>query len=122
MVVCHEATEITMDEILELARRLGKRIADDPRGKAFREAQAALVDNAEAQKLLTEYNDQAHRIQSLEDQNKPIEPDDKRKLADAQQRVAGNACLANYAKVQADYVELMQRVSTAIENPGAAEG
>ena len=111
-----------MDQILELARRLGKRIADDPCGKAFREAQTALADDAEAQKLLKEYNDQIQRIQSLEDRNKPIEPEDKRKLADAQQHVAGNACLANYAKVQADYAELMQRVSAAIENPGAGEG
>ena len=110
-----------MEEILELARRLGKRIAENSRGKAFREAQKALADNSEAQSLLKELNEVARRIQTLEDQRKPLEPEDKRKLADMQQRVAGNECLANYAKVQADYVELMQRVSASMEDPDGNE-
>ena len=110
-----------MDEILELARRLGKRIAEHPRGKAFREAQQALVEDSEAQSLLKEFNDQAQHLQALETQNRPIEPEDKRKLADTQQRVAGNRCLSSYAKAQADYLEMMQQISAAIENPDGAE-
>ncbi len=111
-----------MDQILELARRLGKRIAEHPRGKAFREAQQALANDSAAQTLLRDFHEQARHVQMLESQNKPIEPEDKRKLADAQQRVAGNACLSNYAKGQADYVEMMQQVSAAIENPDFGKG
>ena len=111
-----------MEAILELAHRLGKQIAEHPRGRAFRQAQEDLHQNPEAGDLLREFNEQVTRIQSLEHQNKPVEPDEKHKLVDIQQRVAGNACLANYAKVQADYVELMQQVSAAIEDPDAQQG
>ena len=111
-----------MDEILGLACQLGKRIAEHPRGKAFREAQRALAEDSEAQSLLKEFNDQAQHIQALEAQNRPIEPEDKRKLADTQQRVAGNPYLSSYAKAQADYLEMMQQVSSAIENPNGIGG
>ena len=111
-----------MDEILELARRLGKLIAAHPRGSAFRQSQETLAKDEEAQKLLIGYNEQIQRIQALEAQQKPVEPEDKRKLADAQQNMATNACVSDYAKAQADYVEIMQRVSAAIEHPEAAEG
>lgn len=111
-----------MDDILELARQLGKRIAEHPRGKAFREASQALANDSAAQTLLKELNEQARHVQMLETQNKPVEPEDKRKLADAQQRVAGNPCLSNCAKAHADYVEMMQQVSAAIENPDLGKG
>ncbi len=107
-----------MKDILELARQLGKQIAEDPRGTAFQDAQKSLAETPEAQKLLREFNESVMHIQSLESQHQPVEPEHKQKLAEIQQHVAVNPCLANYAKVQADYVELMQQVSAAIENPG----
>ncbi|MCP4594485.1 MAG: YlbF family regulator [bacterium] len=107
-----------MDAILELARRLGKQIAEDPRAKTFHQAQADLNQNTDAQQLLKSFNEQIQRVQSLEEEHKPIEPEDKRKLAETQQQISGNACLSAYAKAQADYVELMQHVSAAVENPG----
>jgi len=107
-----------MDEILKLARQLGKLIAEHPRGKAFRQAQATLTEDKSAQKLLSEYNEQVQRMQAKEAQQQPIEPEDKRKLSEAQQQLAANESIAGFVKVQADYVEIMQQVSTAMENPG----
>lgn len=109
-----------MEAILELASQLGKRIAEHPRGKTFNEAKKAVADDPDARALLKEFNELAQRIQIFEAQQKPIEPEDKRKLADAQQRISGNSCLANYAKAQADYIEMMQHISDALQHANDA--
>jgi cell fate (sporulation/competence/biofilm development) regulator YlbF (YheA/YmcA/DUF963 family) len=114
--------ETAMDDILGLARQLGKQLAEHPRTQALRAAQDALSADPEAQKLLTEFNAQAEKMETLAEQQRPIEPEDKRKLAEIRQRMAGNACLGQFAKVQADYIELTRQVSAAIGDPGVDEG
>jgi cell fate (sporulation/competence/biofilm development) regulator YlbF (YheA/YmcA/DUF963 family) len=105
-----------MDEILDLAAQLGKRIAVDPRGKQMSAAQAALDASLSDRQLLQDYETQQHHIHSLEIAGKPIEPDDKRRLADLHGRVVGSAVIRNLLKAQADYVELMTLVSQRIED------
>ncbi len=104
-----------MDEILDLATQLGKRIAADPRGKQMAAAQAALDASLQDRQLLGDYERQQHHIHSLEIAGKPIEPDDKRRLADLHNRVIGSTVIKNLLKAQADYVELMTLVSHHIE-------
>jgi len=105
-----------MDEILELAAQLGKRIAADPRGKQMAAAQAALDGSLRDRQLLQDYETQQQHIHSLEMSGKPIEPEDKRKLADLHGQVIGSTVIKSLLKAQADYVELMTLVSQRIED------
>ena len=104
-----------MDEILDLASRLGKRIAADSRAQRMAAAHDALDKSLEDRQLLSDYHEQQHKIAELEAGGKPIEPEDKRTLADLQARVAGSEVLKNLLKAQTDYVELMTAVSRRIE-------
>ena len=104
-----------MDRILELAGSLGKQIAADPRAQALAEARKALDNDIEQHQLLADYERQQRRIVELEAGGKPIEPEDKYKLADLHGRVIASAPIKNLLKAQADYVELMTLVSQQIE-------
>jgi len=112
-----------MDDILELASRLGKRIAGDPRGRQMAEAQAALENSAEDRQLLKDYEEQQRKVHDLEMARRPIEPDDKRRLADLHAKVAGSPVIKNLLKAQTDYLALMTLVSQRIEHEalGSAE-
>ena len=105
-----------MDEILELADRLGKRIGADSRGKLMASARASLDTSLADQQLLTDYENQQHKLHSLEAAGKPIEPDDKRRLADLHSKVIASPVIKNLLKAQADYLELMNLVSQRIED------
>ena len=104
-----------MDEILDLAARLGKRIAEDSRAKQMPEAQTALEKSLADRQLLNDYERQQQKIYELEVSGKPIEPDDKRRLADLHGRVVGSAVIKQVLKAQADFLELMTTVSQRIE-------
>ena len=104
-----------MDEILDLAEQLGKRIAADPRGQRMIEAQQAVTGNDEARQLLIDYEAAQKKLHELELQQKPIEPEDKRGLADLHAKVVGNDVIKALSKAQVDFAELMSAVSRRIE-------
>lgn len=104
-----------MQEIIADAAALGKKIAEHPRSKAFFDAARAVAADADAQKMLRAYQDAADKLQQHEASGKPIEADDKRRLATLQSDMIGNEKLKMMMKAQADYLELMTRVQQAID-------
>lgn len=104
-----------MDDIIEHARELGKKIATHPRTVDFMNAARAVAENKDAQTTLKSYEEQVRRIRELESANKPIEVADKHKLADCESAVAGNDHLKKMMKYQADYLQMMSQVNNAID-------
>ena len=104
-----------MDEILDLARRLGERIAADPRGRQMADARTALDGSLQDRQLLQDYEAQQQKMHELETSGRPIEPEDKRRLADLHGKVIGSRIIKDLLKAQADYLELMTLVSQQIE-------
>ena len=104
-----------MDQILELAARLGERIAADPRGRQMADARAALDGSLQDRQLLEDYETQQQKMNELAAAGRPIEPEDKRRLADLHAKVIGSRVIKDVLKAQADYLELMTAVSQRIE-------
>ena len=104
-----------MDDIIAHASELGKKIAAHPRCSEFMAAAKAVAEDLHAQQILKAYQDQVRKVQELETAGKPIEVDDKHKLADAEGQVAGNDKLKEMLKLQADYLEMMNRINQAID-------
>ncbi len=109
-----------MEDILDLASRLGKQIAADPRGKQMAEARAALEGSLEDRQLLDDYEKQQKKVHELEVGGKAIEPEDKRCLADLHAKVVASPVIKDLLKAQADYVTLMTMVSQRMEQEALA--
>lgn len=110
-----------MKEILELAARLGKRVAGDPRVSAMTAAHKALADSPEDRQILADYEKQQRKIAELEAAGAPIEPEDKRRVADLHGRVVSSLTLKDLVKAEADYAELMSIVTQRIEQEALTE-
>lgn len=110
-----------MTELLSQARKLGEAIAATPKVRGFLEAQAAVADDAEAQRLLADYQKHANEMQTLASQQKPIEPDLKHKLAACEQAMASHESLKKLMRAQADYIDVMNAINRAMEEPLARE-
>jgi len=83
--------------------------------QALHAAQKKVHDDAAAQKILKDYQQQANLIRRRESEGKPIEPDDKRKLAELERGMAANDALKAMMRAQADYLDLMNQVHEAID-------
>ena len=81
------------DELIQRAAELGRAIASHETAKEFREAQRAVRDSVDSQRLLNDYTRQAEHVRRLEADRRPIEVSDKRNLADAEEKMASDAAM-----------------------------
>ena len=105
-----------MDRLIALAGRLGKAIRDTERFSRLRQAEEALEADEEARKALSEAEALQRQIAEREAEGKPVEPEEKHRLADLQSAVHASQTLQGLARAQADYMELMNEVNGAIRN------
>lgn len=103
-----------MEEIMDLAARLGRAIAASAQFQALKARELKARKNAAIQEITSAYQKQMEKLQEMERRNKPIEPEDKRKLAELRERVQGLPDLQELLRVQADYTELMIKVNETI--------
>ncbi len=103
-----------MEEILEIASKLGAAIVNHDRYKMFKEAEEQLKEDDEARIISEELETQSRKIYALEKDLKPVEVEDKKKLQQLKEKVASNQSIQNFLKAQTDYVELMTKVNKRI--------
>lgn len=104
-----------MEEILQKARELGRTIGAHSRTVEFMAAARAVAADRAAQQLLNDFQQQIDALRQRQAAGQPIEPQDKRRAADLQARVADDEKLKTMLRTQADYVQMMQAVHAAIE-------
>ncbi len=104
-----------MERLVEIARQLGKKIADHERTTLLKQAQKAVNDDPDAVEIIQNYQNQAQKIRQLELDKKPIEVADKHLLADLEAKIGTHPKLTELTKRQVDFVEMMQKVKAAID-------
>jgi len=100
-----------MEEILRLAERLGKAIADSPQADRLRNARRALAEKKDIEETLEAYRRQADRIAKLKAENSPIEVEDKRRIAELEDKLAASEVFKEFTAAQVEYIDLMRKVN-----------
>jgi len=103
-----------MEEIMDLAARLGRAITASRQFQALKQLEFKAREDPRIQEITAAYQKQIAALRELEKQGKPIEPEDKRKLAELRDRVQALPDLQALLRVQADYTELMLKVNDII--------
>jgi len=103
-----------MDEMIELAEQLGEKLAAQGVTQRFVALQKSLSADTEAQKLMTEFQQQAGRMAQLESRGDPVEPADKHKLDELQSTLSGNATVKEFLAAQMAYMDIMRKINQAI--------
>ena len=103
-----------MSAVTELARRLGKAIAETREAQAMKQTRKDLEDDADLQKVMETFGRQMQKIQQLEQDNKPVEVDDKHRLADLEKQLAASEKFKRYSAAQVDFYDMMRKVNQAL--------
>ena len=106
--------EKRVDDITQLAQKLGAAIAQSPQAANLRAARKALDAQPDAKRLMEDLHRQSEKIVALERQNKPVEVEDKHKLQEINDKLVANEVFKKYTAAQVEYVDLMRKVNTAI--------
>lgn len=104
-----------MSACIELARRLGKAIAESPQAEALRAARAELDANPDLVEALNDYQQQAEKIEQLEEEQKPVEIGDKHRLQELNDRLVGSEVFKRFTAAQVEYIDLMRKVNEALQ-------
>ena len=103
-----------MEEIIQMAERLGKAIAASPQAVALHQASEALNAEKETVQVFQDYQQQARKIAETEDIQKPVEPEDKHKLEQLHKDLVAREAFKKFTAAQVDYVDVMRKVNDAI--------
>jgi cell fate (sporulation/competence/biofilm development) regulator YlbF (YheA/YmcA/DUF963 family) len=79
-----------------------------------------LDEDLEARQTLADYEATQRKLAELETSGKPLEPEDKRRLADLHAKVIGNDVIKALLKAQADFLQMMTQVSQTIDTEALA--
>lgn len=104
-----------MQDIVQLATRLGKAIAEAPQTQAMSAARAKMNADSETVQILSDYQQLVERVANLERENKPIEVNDKHSLKDFETKLLAKELFKSFTAAQVEYVDLMRKVHEAMQ-------
>ena len=103
-----------MDDITQLAQKLGVAIGQSAQSVSLRNARKQLDAQPDVKKLTEEFRRQSDKVAALEGENKPVEVEDKRKLQEINDKLVANDVFKKHMAAQVEYVDLMRKVNQAI--------
>jgi cell fate (sporulation/competence/biofilm development) regulator YlbF (YheA/YmcA/DUF963 family) len=106
--------ENSMSAVTELAGRLGQAIADSPEAKALNQARKELEADPQLRETMEQFGRQMGKVQKLEEENQPIEPEDKQKLAELEKTLAASEKFKAFSAAQVNFYDMMRKVNQAI--------
>lgn len=104
-----------MDDTVELSERLGRAIAGSPQAARLHAARDALKAQKEVEQTLKDYQVQADKINALQQENKPVEVEDKHKLQELEDKLFGSEVFKEFTAAQVEYVDMMRKINQAIQ-------
>jgi len=111
-----------VSDIIRMAEDLGKAIAASPQAAGLQAAREALDKEPDTVKALRDYNAQARKIAELEDQQKPVEPEDKAELQQLHDTLVASDVFKKFTGAQVEYIDLMRQVNETIRKQMGSPG
>ena len=100
--------------ILDMAQKLGQALADSPQRQALHAAWQGLQEHKDVLETLGAFQQQAGKMQQLEQQGRPIEVEDKRKFQTLHDKLVASGEFKRYTAAEMEFSDLMRQVHATI--------
>ena len=104
-------------DILDAAEKIAQMVADHPATARFKSAQKAVTDDAEASRLLADFDRQLETLGRQEQQGVPLTEAQRVQLEQLQSRIVSNIKIKNLNLAQVDFIDLLRRINQTIQRP-----
>ena len=114
-------------QIMDMAEQLGKLASQHPAVDAYKQAQKGLAEDADAGRLLNEFNRQIMNLSRQEESGMPVSDAHRHQLEMLQTQLASHIKVQALNRAQVEFVDILRRVSDTIrkhvaEQPGQGDG
>jgi cell fate (sporulation/competence/biofilm development) regulator YlbF (YheA/YmcA/DUF963 family) len=113
-------------QIMEAAENLAQLVAQHPAVQKYKQAQRAVSEDADASRLLADFDRQIQRLAQQQQAGMPVTDAQQEQLEGLQSKIVSHIKVKALNMAQVDYVDLRRRISAAIDSavnppaPGAA--
>jgi cell fate (sporulation/competence/biofilm development) regulator YlbF (YheA/YmcA/DUF963 family) len=103
--------------ILDSAEKIGLLVKDHPAFEKYRAAAKTVSEDAEAGKLVNDFNRQLETLMRQEQSGMPVTDAQHQQLETLQQRIASHIKMKALHMAQTDFYDLMRKVTQTIQKP-----
>lgn len=105
---------VDTQQIMSEADKLGKLVAQHPAVEKYRQAQKSLSEDADAGRLLNDFNRQIMTLARQEETGMPVTDAQRRQLEALQAQLASHLKVKALNVAQMEFVDLLRKVSDSI--------
>jgi len=105
------------NQVLQQAEKLGEMLAEHPAVEKYKEAQKSVAEDAEAGRLLAEFDRQLDSLARLEQSGGTLTDAQRMQLESMQSRIISNIKIKALNMAQVEFVDLLRKVSQTYQRP-----
>src|SRR3954452_16337838 len=103
--------------ILDSAEKIGQLVKEHPAFERYRAAAKTVSEDAEAGKLVNDFNRQLETLMRQEQSGMPVTDAQHQQLESLQQRIASHIKMKALHMAQTDFYDLMRKTTQTIQKP-----
>lgn len=111
----------TTEEIMKKATEMGKLVADHPAVAKYKQAQQAVAQDADAGRLMQEFNRQLESLARAEASGMQITEAQHQQLQALQTQIVSHIKIKALNMAQVDFIDLLRKVTQEIHRPLAGD-
>lgn len=108
---------VDTQQIMDAADKLGLMVAQHPAIARYRDAQRAISEDPEAQRLLSDFERQLETLGRQEQSGMAVTDAQRQQLEALQGRIVSHLKIKNLNLAQVEFVDLLRRINQAIQRP-----
>jgi cell fate (sporulation/competence/biofilm development) regulator YlbF (YheA/YmcA/DUF963 family) len=108
---------VDTQQILDLAEQIGALLKDHPAVDRYRKAQKAVADDADASRLLAEFERQIEHLGRQEQSGIPVTDAQQQQLQALQSRIVSHIKVKNMNLAQVELFDLLRKISQTYQRP-----
>src|SRR4051794_27499083 len=108
---------VDTQQILDEAEKVGQLVAQHPAVARYKDAQRAVANDADAGRLLSEFDRQIETLGRQEQSGLPVSDAQRMQLESLQNRIVSNLKIKALNLAQVEFIDLLRRVTQTIQRP-----
>lgn len=108
---------VDTQQILDEAQKIGEMLKEHPIVKRFQDAQKAVSEDADANRLMADFEKQIEALARQEQQGRPVTDAQRMQLESLQSRIVSHIKIKNLNLAQVEFVDLLRKISQTYQRP-----
>jgi cell fate (sporulation/competence/biofilm development) regulator YlbF (YheA/YmcA/DUF963 family) len=108
---------VDTQQILDAAEKIGQMLKEHPAVERFKTAQKAVAQDAEAGRMLADFERQLEALGRQEQQGRPVTDAQRMQVETLQSKIVSHIKIKNLNLAQVEFVDLLRKISQAYQRP-----